>query len=227
MSKYSVEIATEANPVMALFGGAIGALVGAVVWALIAYATGYEIAYIAIGVGIAVGYGAAALGGQSGLNGILAAGLAFMAILTGKYIAIGFYMNHYFDEQINRELTAAAYNEMRYDSEGAALIDPANDAQLNKFMVDHKFTQATSPDQITGQERDFFRNVQYPEVIGFKDKYPSEDIWRAEIKAEAKKEFNRSVDKWQALQDSFEPIDLLFYFIGVGAAFSLAKGGQE
>ncbi len=71
----------------ALVGGSIGGIIGALIWGGIAYATGYHIGYVAIGVGFLVGLGAKmAAGGQaSSLTGGIAAGLAILSVLAGKY----------------------------------------------------------------------------------------------------------------------------------------------
>jgi hypothetical protein len=78
------------NLLGAILGGAIGAIVGGVVWALVAYATHYEIGWIAWGVGLAAGTGAA-MGsrGEGGAHaGAIAAVLAVAAILLAKYAVV-------------------------------------------------------------------------------------------------------------------------------------------
>ena len=74
---------------MALGGGGIAAVIGGGVWALIAHATGYEIGWIAIGVGFLCGLGVRYLGkGETNLFRGIGAGSAFFGIVLGKLMAI-------------------------------------------------------------------------------------------------------------------------------------------
>jgi len=79
-----------AGPTLAFVGAVIGGLVGAVIWAAIAYFTGFEIGWIAIGVGVLVGIGAQLGGGTETTGGgmivgVMAAVVALGAIAGGKY----------------------------------------------------------------------------------------------------------------------------------------------
>ncbi len=78
----------EWNAVGALIGGGGAGLVGAGIWYAIAAFTGYEVGYIAWGIGFIVGFGAA-MGGKVGTpaNGLLAAVLSAASILLGKFLA--------------------------------------------------------------------------------------------------------------------------------------------
>jgi hypothetical protein len=74
---------------MALVGGGIAAVISGGVWALIAHATGYEIGWIAIGVGFLCGLGVRFLGkGETNLFRGIGAGSAFFGIILGKLMAI-------------------------------------------------------------------------------------------------------------------------------------------
>ncbi len=74
----------------AVIGGLIGGGIGAAVWAVIAYFTGLEIGWIAWGVGLLVGIGVAI--GNKGEGsipaGALAAVLATLSVLGGKYAMV-------------------------------------------------------------------------------------------------------------------------------------------
>lgn len=74
----------------AVLYGVIAGAIGAAVWALIARFTGYEIGWIAWGVGLAVGVGVAVgnKGEGSPAAGVLAAALAMLAVVGGKYVTV-------------------------------------------------------------------------------------------------------------------------------------------
>ena len=67
-----------------------GAMLGALVWALIAIFTGYEIGWIAWGVGFCAGFGMAIAHNLSDaiddfLGGVIASTMAILGVLAGKY----------------------------------------------------------------------------------------------------------------------------------------------
>lgn len=81
------------GPAMILMGtvfSVIGGIVGASVWAFISYQFGYEIGWIAWGVGFVAGIGMF-LGAQSQagfITGLIAAAVALISVLGGKYAAV-------------------------------------------------------------------------------------------------------------------------------------------
>jgi hypothetical protein len=76
--------------------GFIGGLIGAGIWAVISYGTGSEIGWIAWGIGFLVGFGVR-LGAQEQHHGVVpgavAVGIALMAIVLGKYMAVRMIIN--------------------------------------------------------------------------------------------------------------------------------------
>lgn len=82
-----------AAPMLPLIGALIGGAIGAAVWAAFAYFTGYELGFLAIGVGVLCGVGATLGGGAqttggSMIAGVMAAAVAVGSIGVGKYVAI-------------------------------------------------------------------------------------------------------------------------------------------
>jgi len=105
-----------AGPTLAFVGAVIGGVVGAAVWAAIAYFTGFEIGWIAIGVGILVGVGAQLGGGSETtgggmLVGIMAAIVAAGAIAGGKYGASYMFVRDAFDTGTSDAFTIDDINE--------------------------------------------------------------------------------------------------------------------
>lgn len=72
-----------------LVGGIVGASVGAVLWAIITAVTGYQIGWMAVGVGLLVGYGVRTLGkGIEPAFGYVGAFLSLMGCLVGNLLAV-------------------------------------------------------------------------------------------------------------------------------------------
>ena len=78
------------KPLGAILGGSIGGLIGAVIWAVVTYSSGWEIGWIAWGIGGLVGVGVRL--GTSGSGGISHGGtaviIALVAVLGGKWAAV-------------------------------------------------------------------------------------------------------------------------------------------
>ncbi len=76
----------------AIIGGSIGGLIGAVIWAAVTFYSGWEISWIAWGIGGLVGVGVRlGTGGSGGIShGGTAAIIALVAVLGGKWTAVRF-----------------------------------------------------------------------------------------------------------------------------------------
>jgi hypothetical protein len=73
---------------LALLGGAVAAFVAALLWGTITYATGYQIGFMAIGVGFLVGYAVNYLGkGMSQTYSIIGAVFALLGCVLGNLFA--------------------------------------------------------------------------------------------------------------------------------------------
>lgn len=79
----------DSNMSLALIGGVVAALVGAALWAVITVTTGYQIGFMAIGVGFLVGFTVGHLGkGTTAAYGILGAALSLAGCLIGNVLAM-------------------------------------------------------------------------------------------------------------------------------------------
>ncbi|MEK7449441.1 MAG: hypothetical protein AAB019_08155 [Planctomycetota bacterium] len=89
-----------ADIVTGLLGGGLAAIVAAVIWAGLVILTGYEVGYVAIGVGALAGYGVyLAAGRKRGVTlQIIAAVVGITGILIGKYIAFYYFLKQYITE---------------------------------------------------------------------------------------------------------------------------------
>lgn len=83
------------NPLFGLIGGVVAALLGAALWAVITVNTGWQIGFMAIGVGFLCGIAVAALGGSGPVNGMIGAGTALAGCVLGNILSgIGFLAQH-------------------------------------------------------------------------------------------------------------------------------------
>ena len=111
----------------ALMGGVFAALVGGFIWALIANATGYEIGYMASGLGLITGY--AVLFSAKGKKGLPAQIIAVFASIFGIVVAKYFIFLHILKEGITAE----------YGAEVASLIPIFSSTNLEVFFESLEF----------------------------------------------------------------------------------------
>ena len=79
----------EQNLPMGILAGVVGGLIGAAIWALISVTTGYQIGYLAIGVGALVGVAMRFVGkGIDQVFGISGGVIAVLACAIGNYLTI-------------------------------------------------------------------------------------------------------------------------------------------
>ena len=82
------KLESEQNIVAGLSGGLVAAVVGAGIWAAITVMTGYQIGWMAVGVGFLVGYAVRTMGkGIIGTFGFIGAGCALIGCLLGNVLS--------------------------------------------------------------------------------------------------------------------------------------------
>jgi len=88
--EYAMEtLRGEQNLLLALAGGSAAALVGAAAWAGVTVATGYQIGWMAVGVGVLVGLAVRLLGkGIDKPFGIVGAALSLVGCALGNLLAV-------------------------------------------------------------------------------------------------------------------------------------------
>lgn len=204
-----------------IIGGLIAAVIGAGVWAAIAYFTGYEIGWIAWGVGALVGFVAAkAAGDEAGDGlGIVAAVIAVLAILGGKY-ATGY------------ALTQQALSAMP-----AVVIDDNYLQVMQATEVAEEWQNAGKPvawpagmTLEDAEAKEHFPTDVWTEAMKRWDETSAEE--RARIKSEMEKDYAQfkaqlaSSLPWESFKNSFSLWDILFIGLALVSAFQLGSGSD-
>jgi hypothetical protein len=87
--QYREKLKLEQNLPMGIAGGAGAAIVGAAVWALVTVGTGYQIGWMAVGVGFLVGYSIRFFGkGLDNVFGIIGGAFALVGCLLGNFFSL-------------------------------------------------------------------------------------------------------------------------------------------
>lgn len=90
------QLLAEQNLTKGVILGAVACIVGAVAWALVSVSTGYQIGYMAIGVGLLVGIAMRQGKGVTPVFGIIGASLALVSCVLGDFFSIiGFIAKDY------------------------------------------------------------------------------------------------------------------------------------
>lgn len=88
--KFALEqLRSQQNLVAGVLAGLVASLAGAGVWAVVTVVTGYQIGWMAVGVGFVVGVAIRTAGkGIDGVFGIVGAGLALLGCAVGNLLAV-------------------------------------------------------------------------------------------------------------------------------------------
>ena len=87
--QFVAELEDHQNLHMGIVGGIIGAVIGAAAWAVVTVVTGFQIGWMAVGVGFLVGYGVRVMGkGISKQFGIVGAILSLAGCLAGNLFSV-------------------------------------------------------------------------------------------------------------------------------------------
>jgi hypothetical protein len=202
-----------------VIGGLIGGIVGAAIWAAITYFTNMEIGWIAIGIGFVVGLGVRVLAGEevgAGL-GVMAALIAVVSIVAGKYAAIELMLARDVADETAMAVTAEQF-----------IVENA-DVVVGEWEADGK-TVAWPPGMTI---EDAIEESHYPPEIWAEAK-SRWDALGAEAQQQQIAEREALMDeftdammgeiKQAAFKESFAPLDLLFFGLAVVTAFKVGSG---
>jgi hypothetical protein len=205
-----------------IVGAAIGGGIGAAIWAAICYNINYEIGWIAWGVGILAGFGAAI--GSRGHTGLLTGGIAvvvaILAILAGKYITIDMTVND-IAKQVAREMEVTEDNAIAVIARGIAAEHENAGRTVN-------WPQDINPDYAF--EEDEFPEAIWKDAKGRWARLP--ETSRADYRDAAHRDQQRFIAdvaeyaKGEGFIHMFSLFDILFFGLAIVSAAGIGAGGS-
>ena len=202
----------EQNTGRTIITGLVAAVLGGAVWALIVLVTGYEVGYVAWGVGLLVGYAMArSTGTRSKGLGTVAAGLAVVGLLVGKYLIIEVSLGSGLVSEVQDDpqlMMQAAVYELQ---ETSSLPDPVQQ-ELNAIAEDDTLSDALWEEMVAAGQL-------HLESL--------DDAERAALAAGYVTAITGGLtagDRWSA---SFSGFDLLWIFLAVSTAWRMMSGKHE
>ncbi|MCH7791248.1 MAG: hypothetical protein IID31_03070 [Planctomycetes bacterium] len=217
--KAAVAVADSApvSLLMGTVGCLIGSAVGAAAWAAVAYYLNFEVAYLAIGVGVLAGGGMmiGARGHAGASTGAIAALAAIVAILIGKYIVVSYVIDEYVrDADIavvtDQDVTVNLADRIVYrrQEQGEVLNWPED------MTVDDAYEPEDYPAGIWEEaER------QWAEM----DQSERDRVYR-EIRANLQEAI--ALAKEESFLDMFSLFDVIFIGLALFVAFGIGSGGS-
>jgi hypothetical protein len=202
----------EQNTGRTILVGIVAAVVGGAGWALIVLVTGYEVGYVAWGIGLLVGFAMARTTDMRSKGlGLVAAGLAVVGLLVGKYLIIEVSLGSGLAAEVQADpqlmMQAAVYH-----LEETSSLPESVEKELNALAEDD-----TLPDAL------------WEEIVAVAAFHLEslDDAGREALAADFTNAILGGVttaDRWNA---SFSGFDLLWIFLAVSTAWRMLAGKHE
>lgn len=200
---------------------AIAGVVGAVVWGTIAIYTGYEIGWIAWGIGFLVGAAANMFGGEGNGMGAACIVIVLLSIAGGKLIAIEGAIQDELKIVLEDGLGRGDYEEALEDARQFALVE--NPSDLRAFIAIRGYASSDDPSAVTDAEVRNFEANSKPILEALQVKQPSYEEWQ-DVNRRA---VSATISRTEVLASSLHPMDLLFALLAVSTAWRLGRGDGE
>lgn len=205
----------------ALAAGAGAALLGAAAWAGLVLATNFEIGYLAWGIGALVGFVMMKSGGSGTPMGVAAAVLSVLSILGGKLAATEITIRREIEEAGRApEMSETAFAELTADARDlAALGNDLTEDDVRRFMIEHGYTGAETPESIPDDDLSRFQAVTMGYLEHIEREKLSHEDWHAEELASKK----RAISTFEVVKSDLSAIDAIFVVLGVSTAFGFLR----
>lgn len=206
---------------MPLAAAGAGALVGAIGWALLLKQAGYEIGYIAWGIGALVGWAAVKAGGRGRTLAVGAAVLTVFSIFAGKLLGYHLQVGAGAEEMADQEVQA--YDEYMQDASDWAELcangQPAPEV-VRGFMSTHEYVEP-GQESIAAEELDSFLAHMAPRLEWMQSAKPTSAEFRARSASDLRTMVYADSGLTELVLDDLNLFDALFAFLGISTAFGL------
>lgn len=201
----------------------VAGVMGTVVWASIVYFTGFEIGWLAWGIGAAVGASFAVNKNRTIATGIIAVAIAVVAILAGKFFALEALISQSVGEEA--QFMADAMN----DPENEYIISWIADSIVQEKIENGetvKFPDGVELGAATQKH-------EYPKAIWADAEYQWQQLTKQEqedLKVELKNTAEADIDEYagslrqESYKHSFGLRDIIFFALAIGTAFKIGSG---
>jgi len=211
------------NTIGGIIGGLIGGLVGALIWAGISAWTGYEIGWIAWGIGGLVGLGCVKGGKGGGVPvAVIAVVITILSLVAGKYAAIEFILAGQVGNKDEFIETAIA----ELDGEDLVISYLADDIIQERISRGEavEWPEGSLPDE-AAEQADYPPDI-WTEAVSEWEHRSADD--KAAYREELSEQMRINIDAWYdevsmiGFADSFNLMDLIFFGLAVVTAFQIA-----
>lgn len=215
-SKSGSDFYAGPNKIKGMAGALLGGMLGAAIWAGAVYWTGYEIKYVAIGVGALTGLGSQKLGGGRDYHlGLFAATMALVAILVGQFAVAKIWIS----QTGAAEIAEFEYELKLDDAKEAAELK--TDAEIKEFIAasEGSVFKPAPLESITPKKIADFKATELPRL----KQLASGQLTKAAYIEQESKAFLAKLTVKDIFNISITPYLFFWVFVGVGAAWKLAS----
>ena len=214
----------------ALIAGVVAGSIGAAAWAGISYATGYEIGWIAWGIGALVGIAVAWASDGGIAPGLVAVVLSLLSILAGKYAAVHFL----FEREIGDEATFISENMPDLENEELVISYVADDIVEERLAQGETIEWPGGVDPEVPDEESDYPPALWSAALEQWNAMPPADqtAFRNGIEQQTRADISafyaglQSEGKLIAFKSSFGLMDAVFFVLAIGTAFKIAASGE-
>lgn len=214
---------------LGIIGGIVGGAIGAGAWGLIAYLTGFEIGWVAVGVGFVTGVGVAiGTKGRGGvMAGIFAAIISLVAVAGGKFFAVEMAAQKYTkSSEFKNEIASIELTEEGMISYVADLV-VADKTSRNETINWPAGVTADTASEENDYPPELWKDAEARWVAlddATKEQYRLDVRRRME---EAATVLVNTLGAADVFVESFSLFDVLWAFLAVGAAFRAGSGATS
>ena len=202
--------------------GVVAAVIGAFVWAGIAKVTGYELGFVAWGIGLLTGMGVLMGGAEAGTKlGVTAAVIAICGILGGKVLVINWIYEEYAGESyasMSDDEILNMLNENEEEMFGVAILSLMDDELKNKMQND-------TVDEQTEQELERISIQAVALAQTWTDQQKIDNARAGYDRLEASGElYDKAGAIKEGLKQSFGVMDIVFMGLAIATAYKMGAG---